>query len=112
MSDAQKQLVDLDFQGEQTARNLANPVNPGDAVNLAYLQLVNGKFAADFGDGSSKTFVFNHGFNTFDVLVEVYELATGETVKVSVERTDADNVTVEVKGTAPGVDTYRVVIRV
>lgn len=110
MATLEKILVDLDFQNEQTAKNLADPVDPQDAVTLAYLNSVTGKFAADFGDGAAKIFVFNHAFNTLDVFVQVYENATGEDVKVSVERTDANNVTVEVKGTAPALGAYRVII--
>lgn len=111
MATAEKQLVNLDFQNEQTVKNLIDPVDPQDAVTLSYLQgFVQQKFAADFGDGASKVFVFNHAFNTLDVFVQVYENATGETVKASVERTDANNVTVEVQGSAPALDAYRVII--
>lgn len=111
MADSEKVLVNLDFQGEQTVKNLLDPVDPQDAVTLSYLvSLIPPKFAADFGDGAAKSFVFNHAFNTLDVFVQVYENATGETVKASVERTDANNVTVQVQGTAPALDAYRVII--
>lgn len=66
--------------------------------------------AADIGDGTSLIFNINHGLNSRNVLVEVFDTTTYETVITSVERTTINNVRIAVNQ-APLTDAYRVVIK-
>lgn len=62
------------------------------------------------GNGSTTSFAITHAFNTRDVIVQVYDLATYETVECNVVRTNTSTVTVTF-ATAPAVSkTYRVLI--
>ena len=55
------------------------------------------------------TKVINHALNSTDVIVQIFDIATGETITIdTIERTDADNVTVTASE-APGVS-WRVLI--
>jgi hypothetical protein len=87
----------------------------GLAVDLPTLetQLIADSFtrkaAANVGNGTNVSFALIHGFNTRDVVVNVYDNATYDTVEVDVVRTDADTVTVTF-AEAPAASEYRVVI--
>lgn len=67
------------------------------------------KAAANVGNGVNVTFALVHGFNTRDVVVNIYDAATFDTVEADVVRTDADTVTVTFAD-APSASAYRVVI--
>ena len=58
--------------------------------------------------GTSTTAVV-HNFNTTDVIVQVYEVATGETVIGDVNRTNADTVTVVLLG-SHSANAFRIVV--
>jgi hypothetical protein len=87
----------------------------GLAVDLPTLetQLIADSFtrkaAANVGNGTNVSFALVHGFNTKDVVVNVYDNATYDTVEVDVVRTDNDTVTVTF-AEAPDASAYRVVI--
>lgn len=87
----------------------------GLAVDLGALesQLVTDSFprkaAANVGNGSATSFAVTHNFGTRDVVVNVYDNATWDTVEVDVVRTDTNNVTVSFT-TAPSSNAYRVVV--
>ncbi len=89
--------------------------NDGLAVDLPTLetQLIADSFtrkaAANVGNGTNVSFALVHSFNTRDVVVNVYDNATYDTVEVDVVRTDADTVTVTF-AEAPAASAYRVVI--
>jgi hypothetical protein len=68
-----------------------------------------GGYAVDL-TGSSTSYTITHNLNTKDVVVEVYENATGETVYTDVVRTSVNVVTVGF-AVAPTSDQYRVVIK-
>lgn len=61
------------------------------------------------GDGVNVNYVVQHGLGTRDVTVQVYDVATYETVMTDVVRTDTNNVTVSFS-TAPASNTYRVLV--
>lgn len=64
------------------------------------------------GDGSTTSFTINHNFNTSDVAVEVFEVATGLTIFPTVRRTDEDNVVISFKAEwTPTLNQYRYIIR-
>ncbi len=67
------------------------------------------KYSANIGNSASTVFALTHGFNTRDVVVNVYDNSTYETVEVDVARTDTNTVTVTF-AVAPSNDAYRAVI--
>lgn len=67
------------------------------------------KFAASVGNNSSTTLTVTHNLNTLDVIVEVYENSSGETVIADVDRTGVNAVDV-IFAVAPTTNQYRVVV--
>jgi hypothetical protein len=67
------------------------------------------KFAEDVGDGLTTSFDVDHNFDTKDVVVQVFDNATDDTVEVDVVRTTTNRVTVSF-AVAPDEDAYRVVV--
>lgn len=65
--------------------------------------------AQTIGDNSNTAFTITHNFGTRDVLVQVYDTSTYETVIADTVRTSTTVVTVTF-ATAPATDSYRVVI--
>jgi phage-related tail fiber protein len=51
------------------------------------------KFAQTIGTGAATSIAVTHGLNTLDVQVQVYEVATGETVECDVTRNSTSQVT-------------------
>ncbi len=58
------------------------------------------QFKANIGNGSSTSYVVNHALNTRDVIVQIYDNNTYETVQCKVIRTDANNVTISTAAAA------------
>jgi hypothetical protein len=69
-----------------------------------------GGYAANVGNGSSLSFVLTHSLNTLDVIVQVVENLTGDTVFTDVARTSVNVVTVAF-ASAPTTNQYRVIIK-
>lgn len=69
-----------------------------------------GGYAANIGDGSSTSFTVTHNLNTKDVVVDLVEVSTGETVYADVARTTVNAVVVTFAA-APTTNQYRVVIK-
>lgn len=65
--------------------------------------------AQTIGDNSNTSFTITHNFGTRDVLVQVYDASTYDTVIADTVRTSTTVVTVTF-ATAPATDSYRVVI--
>lgn len=65
--------------------------------------------AQSIGDGTNTAYSLTHNFGTRDVLVQVYDSATNETVFADVTRTSTEVVTVTF-ASAPASNAYRVVI--
>jgi hypothetical protein len=86
--------------------NLAADGTQGAGVSVPVLARVVTKV---IGDGTATSFIVQHGFVTRDVLVQVYDAATYDTVICDVVRTDTNNVTVTFS-VAPTLNSYRVVI--
>lgn len=82
-----------------TARqNLGIKTTAGAAsTTTATLARIAAQGSAAHASGTSTTTV-THNFNTTDVIVQVYEVATGETVVGDVNRTNPDTVTVVLLG--------------
>lgn len=67
------------------------------------------KFAANVGNSASTQFTVTHNLGTRDVVVNVYDNATYETVEVDVTRSTTNAVLVTF-AVAPSTDAYRVVV--
>lgn len=67
------------------------------------------KVAINVGNGAATSFAITHNLGTRDVIVNVYDNATYDTVEVDVVRTDTNTVTVSF-AVAPASNAYRVVI--
>ena len=69
-----------------------------------------GGYAANVGNGASVSFLVSHNLNTLDVIVQVIENSTGDTVYTDIARTTVNAVTVTF-ATAPTTNQYRIVIK-
>jgi hypothetical protein len=67
-------------------------------------------YKVSIGDGSATSYTVNHALNSRDVLVELYDASSYETVIADITRTDANNVTVAFTA-APTTNDIRVLIR-
>ena len=67
------------------------------------------KVSTNVGNGAATSFAISHNLGTRDVVVNVYDNTTYDTVEVDVVRTDTNTVTVSF-AVAPGSNAYRVVI--
>ena len=67
------------------------------------------KVATSVGNGADTSFAITHSLNTEDVLVQVFDNSTHDTVEVDVVRTDANTVTVSFS-VAPSSNAYRIVV--
>ena len=67
-------------------------------------------YKTSIGDGTQVAFLVTHSFNTRDVMVELYDTATYETVYADVVRTSVNGVTI-LFNTAPTLNQIRVLIK-
>ena len=67
------------------------------------------KYAVSIGNGSLTTINVNHGLNTTDYAISIYEVATGNKVETDSTTVDANNISV-IFSVAPTTNQYRVVI--
>jgi hypothetical protein len=69
-----------------------------------------GKYTGSIGDGSALTYTITHNLNSLAVGVELYEIATGQTVYADVRRTSVNAVVVEGFVSAPATGAIGVVV--
>jgi hypothetical protein len=86
--------------------NLAAGGTQGTGVGVPALSR---KASKTIGDGSSTSFTVQHGFGTREVMIQVYDAATYDTVIADTVRTDTNNVTVAFS-VAPSSNAYVVVV--
>jgi hypothetical protein len=67
------------------------------------------KFAILVGDGTNSSYTVQHSFNTRDVIVQIYDNTTFETVNAHVSRNSLDSVIVSFAGPVPA-NKYQVVV--
>lgn len=67
------------------------------------------KASANVGNGTNTSFAISHNLGTRDVVVNVYDNSSYDTVECDVVRTDTNTVTVSF-ATAPATNSYRVVV--
>jgi hypothetical protein len=60
--------------------------------------------------GTTSTTTVTHKFNTKNVLVQVYQVSTGETVNCDVVRSSVDAVVVTINGSTIGADDFHIVV--
>lgn len=95
---------------QNRVRDAADGVLPKDYVTLDQLTAVSpASFAATFGDGVATTYNIVHNLGTEDLVWEVYEIATGDSVGVGFSRDGVNAVDVTMNP-APAVDAFRLVI--
>jgi hypothetical protein len=70
---------------------------------------VPGNYAVTIGDGTTTTFVLNHNFRTLDVVIDVWEVATGIEINCDKARTTQNTVALTF-ATPPSTNAYRVVV--
>ena len=81
------------------------------AVNAnGWVQLATKTFVASIGNGSATSYTVTHNLNSFDVIVQLYDLSTYDTVYADVVRTSANVVTIDFT-TAPTTNDIRVLIQ-
>ncbi len=68
------------------------------------------KFSANIGDGSNTTYTVNHALGSRDVIVQLYDNSSYDTVFADVVRTDTNNVAITF-GAAPSTNDIRVLIQ-
>tara|TARA_R100001440_G_scaffold39688_1_gene59212 strand:+ start:9667 stop:10620 length:954 start_codon:yes stop_codon:yes gene_type:complete len=68
------------------------------------------KFSANIGDGSNTSYTVNHALGSRDVIVQLYDNSSYDTVIADVVRTDTNNVTVSFTA-APSTNDIRVLIQ-
>lgn len=81
------------------------PVNSLRAVITAF----GTRHAFTIGDGDSTQIVVQHGLGTTNILVQLYDSATGEQVDTNIYASDANSITLEFQDPPP-TDSLRVVI--
>jgi hypothetical protein len=125
--------VTLDASGETGPRGAAATIDVGVVTTLepdAYVTVENvgdtthavfdfgipgnvgavGRSMATLGDGFTTSFVVAHPFGTVDVMVELYDLATLETIIADVSRLDSDRIAVTGFVSPPPPASVRVII--
>lgn len=85
----------IDMNGNKVTE-LAPGTNPTDAVNLSQLTAASPQgFSATVGDGVASTFNVVHSLATTDVMIQVYEVSSGDVwiVETSTSGVNAVDVT-------------------
>lgn len=77
-------------------------------VSSGFVSLQNTNYVASIGGSLSST--VTHNFGTTDVMVQLFEVSTGETVLAEVVRTNTNMITINFAGTAPSAASIRVLI--
>jgi hypothetical protein len=106
--------ITFDAKGRATAAaNVAIAITASQVTDFtsAVQAIIDGSgAAANVGDATNTSYAVNHNLGSRDVIVQVYDNATYDTVFVDTVRTSVDTVTLTF-ATAPALNAYRVVIQ-
>ena len=81
------------------------------AVNAnGWVQLATKQYGATIGNGSATSYAVVHNLNSLDVIVQLYDLSSFDTVIADVVRTNANTVTIDFS-TAPTTNDIRVLVQ-
>ena len=107
--------VTFDAKGRATsASTVAIAITASQVTDFtAAVQAIIGAYGAvaNVGDGTNTVYAVNHNLGTRDVIVQVIDNATYDTIYVDTVRTSVDTVTLTF-ATAPSSNAYRVLIQV
>lgn len=107
--------VTFDAKGRATSASSVTIAITASQVTdfTAAVQAIIGAYGAvaNVGDGTNTVYNVNHNLGTRDVIVQLYDNATYDTVYVDTVRTSVDQVTLTF-ATAPASNAYRVLIQV
>ncbi len=108
---ARRSLLDRDPARGSVFRLRSERHQRGDAKRRAAVQaIIDGSGAvANVGDGTNTAYTITHNLNSRDVIVQVYDNATYDTVYVDTTRSTVNTVVLTF-ATAPALNAYRVVI--
>lgn len=102
-------FTNIDMNGNRV-RDASDAVLAQDYVTLAQLNAASpNSFAATFGDGVATTYNIVHNLGTEDIVWDVYEIASGDSVGVGFSRAGANAVDITMNP-APASNAFRVVI--
>jgi len=109
-TDANKGIVELATNAEViTGTDTVRAVTPAGVKAAIVDYAANSGYYANVGDGTNTVYAISHGLGTRDVIVQVYDNATYDTVHVDTVRTSASVVTLTFAA-APSAAAYRVLI--
>lgn len=110
-TEADKGIIEIATQAETNAGvDDSKAITPAKLVAFYNAQETASGEAANIGDNSATTFDISHSLNTLDVIVQLYENATGETVIADSRRTTTGNVRITTNNVLT-TDEIRVVIK-
>lgn len=113
-STSESLTITTDAFGKITAVNAAAiSITTSDITNFtAAVETVIESYSITepFGDASASSFTLQHNLGTRDVMVQVYEVATEDTVECSVSRTNINYVTVDTGSYVPGASAMEALI--
>lgn len=102
-------FTNLDMN-QNRVRDAADGVLAKDYVTLDQLNAASPvSFVQTFGDGVATTYNIVHNLNTEDIVWDVYEIATGDSVGVGFSRAGVNAVDITMNP-APALNAFRVVI--
>lgn len=105
-SETTKGIIELATQHEaRTGTDIKRAVTPDGLTAWAAYR----EFAGSIGDGSATSYTITHNFGTKDVIVQLYDVSTFDTVYADVKRNTDNTVLIEFN-TAPSTNDIRVLI--
>jgi hypothetical protein len=109
-SETNKGIVELATNAETvTGTSTTLAVHPAGVKAAIVDYAAASGFATNIGDGTATSFPINHGLSSQDVIVQIYDNSTYDTIFTDVTRSSVDAVTVAFAA-APSLNAYRVLI--
>lgn len=107
-SETQAGIAEIATQAEtNTGTDNTRFITPSKLANSS---LVVGRYASSFGDGTATQYTLTHNLGSLDVVVDIVEVSTGDTVGAHIRRTSINAVQITVTP-APAANALRAVIK-